>query len=326
MAFRVFDITASKGQIDTLRAIAEKYEARFTQSVVEDEEIDVCRMLAGPTDRQKLLDAIQSALGTDPRGRVVILPVEAVIPHSENGKGTPPAEGTETREELYTDMLKGADPGGNFALLATLSTIVAAVGLLQDNVAVVIGAMVIAPLLGPNLSFAFAVATGDKDLMLRAAKTSAVGLGITLLIAVVLGLVWPYGLDSKELLDRTEVGFGSLALALASGAAAALSITTGVSSALVGVMVAVALLPPAATFGIMSGAGQFDMAIGAATLLAANVVSVILTAQIIFIFRGIGPRTWWERKRARASIKLNFMVLGTFLLVLMGLIYLEGKV
>jgi len=325
MAFRVFDITASKGQIDTLRAIAEKYEARFTQTLVEDEEIEACRMLAGPTDRQKLLDAIQSALGTDSRGRVVILPVEAVIPHSENGKDKP-VEGTETREELYTDMLKGADPGGNFALLATLSTIVAAVGLLQDNVAVVIGAMVIAPLLGPNLSFAFAVATGDKDLMLRAAKTSAVGLGITLLIAVVLGLVWPYGLDSKELLDRTEVGFGSLALALASGAAAALSITTGVSSALVGVMVAVALLPPAATFGIMSGAGQFDMAIGAATLLAANVVSVILTAQIIFIFRGIGPRTWWERKRARASIKLNFMVLGTFLLVLMGLIYLEGKV
>ncbi len=203
---------------------------------------------------------------------------------------------------------------------------VAAIGLLQDNVAVVIGAMVIAPLLGPNLSFAFAVAQGDKELMVRSIRTSAFGLTLTLAITVAIGLIWPYGLVSPELLERTTVNYGSLALALASGTAAALSITTGVSTALVGVMVAVALLPPAATLGIMAGAGRFDLALGSATLLAANVVCVILTAQVVFIFRGIGPRTWWERKRARASIKLNLWVLSVFLAVIVGLIYLEGRI
>lgn len=325
MAFRVFEITATKGQTDTLRAIADKYGARFTQLAVEDDELEVCRLLASPKDRQKLLDAIQAALGTDTNGQIVILPVEAVVPQAETEEeaGKPAVE---TREELYNDMAKGADAGRNFVLLVTLSTVVAAVGLLQDNVAVVIGAMVIAPLLGPNVSFAFAVALGDKDLMIRSVRTSAFGVALTLVITVVLGFLWPYGLTSGELLDRTDVNYGSLALALASGAAAALSITTGVSTALVGVMVAVALLPPAATLGIMVGAGEFNLAIGSATLLAANVVSVILSAQIVFIFRGIGPRTWWERKRARASIKLNLWVLCTFLIVIAGLIYLEGRI
>ncbi len=84
MAFRVFDITATKGQTDTLRAIAEKYGASFTHMAVEDEEeVETSRILAGPTDRQKLLDAIQAALGTDVNGRVVILPVEAVVPQAE---------------------------------------------------------------------------------------------------------------------------------------------------------------------------------------------------------------------------------------------------
>ncbi|RMF10613.1 MAG: TIGR00341 family protein [Alphaproteobacteria bacterium] len=326
MAYRVLEITASSGQVDTLRAIAEKYGARLTQIQVEDEGLESCRIVAGPKDRQKLLDAIQATLGSDPEAQVVIFPVQAVVPQPDSNQEEHRSPAVETREELYNDMLKGSDTGPNFILLVVLSTVVAAIGLLQDNVAVVIGAMVIAPLLGPNLAFAFAVAVGDKDLMVRSIRTTVFGLSMTLAITMALGLIWPYGLESRELLDRTVVNYGSLALALASGTAAALSLTTGVSTALVGVMVAVALLPPAATFGIMAGAGEFYLAIGAATLLAANVVSVILTAQIVFIFRGIGPRTWWERKRARASIKLNLWVLTSFLALIAGLIYLQGQV
>jgi len=103
--------------------------------------------------------------------------------------------------------------------------------------------------------------------------------------------MWTGTLDSVELLARTSVGLDGVLLALASGLAAALSLTTGLSSVLVGVMVAVALLPPTATAGIMLGAGNFELATGALLLLAVNVVCVNIAAKLVFLFRGVRPRT-----------------------------------
>ena len=97
---------------------------------------------------------------------------------------------------------------------------------------------------------------------------SAIGL------SAALARVWPWDPSSTELMLRTDVGLAAVALALASGAAAALSLTTGLSSVLVGVMVSVALLPPAAALGLMLGYGQPDLAIGAGLLLAINIVCV----------------------------------------------------
>ncbi|MDZ7803496.1 DUF389 domain-containing protein [Thiohalophilus sp.] len=90
----------------------------------------------------------------------------------------------------------------------------------------------------------------------------------------------PLNFDSQELLLRTDVGLEGIALALASGMAAGLSLTSGVSATLVGVMVAVALLPPAATLGLMLGAGNYQYALGALLLLAVNVVCVNLAESV----------------------------------------------
>ena len=128
---------------------------------------------------------------------------------------------------------------------------VVAIGLLENNVAVVIGAMVIAPLLGPNIALALGAALGDMPLIWKAFKTGSAGIGLALFFSIGIGIWHPMDLDSPELMARTDVGVDSMALALASGAAAVISLTTGLSSVLVGVMVAVALLPPTATLGIM---------------------------------------------------------------------------
>jgi uncharacterized membrane protein len=78
-------------------------------------------------------------------------------------------------------------------------------------------------------------------------------------------------------------------------------LTTGLSSTLVGVMVAVALLPPTATMGMLLGAGRVELAVGAMLLLAVNVVCVIVAAKIVFMTKGVRPRTWYERQKARQS-------------------------
>ena len=125
--------------------------------------------------------------------------------------------------------------------MVILSTIVAAIGLLEDNVAVVIGAMVIAPLLGPNIALAFATSLGDSKLIWKALKTNLTGLGTALLLTIILGYIWPLNFESRELMMRTSVDIDGVVLALASGAAAVISITASWISSLVGVMVAVGM-------------------------------------------------------------------------------------
>ena len=189
--------------------------------------------------------------------------------------------------------------------------------------------MVIAPLLGPNLALALSTALGDLDLMAGALKTMAVGFLIALALSFSLGLVWnsywPGELNGPELMSRTNVGFDSIALALASGAAAVLSLATGLSSVLVGVMVAVALLPPGATIGIMLGAGHYDLALGAGLLLAVNIVCVNLSAKLVFLFKGVQPRTWYEKKKAKRAM-IFYMVFWLLSLALLGYVIILRNV
>lgn len=119
--------------------------------------------------------------------------------------------------------------------------------------------------------------------------------------SAVLGAFWSSDLSSYELMSRTDAGPESVALALASGAAAAQSLTTGLSSVLVEVMVAVALLPPATTLGLMLGIWNLDLALGAGLLLAVNVVCVNLASKVVFFLKGTHPRVLSETKRARRA-------------------------
>lgn len=280
-------------------------------SGVEDGERTLT-VLAGPQERQTLLDDIQAQLGSGNDWRIIVLPVEAVVPLPETAPEAQEliakATTVQTREELYSAIEKGASLDSNYLLLVALSTIVATIGMSENNVAVVIGAMVIAPLLGPNLALILATTLGDRDLIRRALTTGSAGAALAIAFAFVLGLVAPLDFEAEELLARTDVTLSGVALALASGAAAALSATTGLPSTLVGVMVAVALLPPAATIGIMLAAGDIGRAFGAAMLLGANIVCVNLSGQLVFLLRNVRPRTWLEKRSARQSVKLSIAI------------------
>lgn len=268
------------------------------------------RMVFEDGDGQKALDAISAILEEDEDWRLVVLPVEASLPKraDDQNEDNRRQRRVALREEIYQDISRGAEQDTDFLLLTFLSTIVVVFGLAADNVAAVIGAMVIAPLLGPILAFSFASALGDLPLMFKSARTALVGLMLGLAVSIAVGLVFDLDLMSDELMSRTIVGLDSTALALASGAAAALSIARGLSSTLVGVMVAVALLPPAATAGLLAGAGEWDLSIRAFLLLAINIVSVLLAALMVFFFKGIRPRTWLERRSAKRSVYVNVIV------------------
>ncbi|NIV31322.1 MAG: DUF389 domain-containing protein, partial [Anaerolineae bacterium] len=108
--------------------------------------------------------------------------------------------------------------------------------------------------------------------------------------------------------------------------AAVLSLTTGLPTVLVGVMVAVALLPPTAALGLMLGSGQIDLAIGAGLLLAVNVVCVNLAAKVGFLVMGVKPRTWLEQRKARQSMTTYIGFWLVTLLILLAAIYLRTQI
>lgn len=103
--------------------------------------------------------------------------------------------------------------------MVVLSSLVAAIGILRDNVAIIIGAMVIAPLLGPNVALSLATTLGDQKLGRTALKTTVVGILAALAVSVCLGIFIPLDATIYEVVSRTDVGFGDIALALASGTA-----------------------------------------------------------------------------------------------------------
>lgn len=323
---KIIEVIADSGYVDTVSGIAEQHDCEdvWTSPPSEDGR-QIIRMIVSPEKRQDVLDGLQSALGASDKTRINVIPLEVTLPRKQEEKEESPEKKTPTttREELYNSIEKDSRLDGNFLLLVFLSTIVAAIGLIEDNVAVIIGAMVIAPLLGPNIALALATALGDTELMWKSLQSNLAGLVFAIAVTALIGYFWPGDFTSHELMARTDVGLDGVVLALASGAAAVLSLTTGLPSVLVGVMVAVALLPPAATMGLMLGQGHFNLMGGSGLLLSVNIVCVNLSAKLVLLAKGVRPRTWLEKRKARQSIATYIVIWVITLAVLVTVIIIR---
>lgn len=294
----------------------------------EQKDRRVISILLRDSTSQSLVDALQHVLEGEKDWRMSILPVEATMPKVETRKKDKPGQNQKAlREELFQDIVEGAKLDRDFLIMVALSTIVAAVGLNSDGVAAVIGAMVIAPLLGPIMGFSMGSALGNTTMIRKSSLTLGVGILLATSMAFGLSFLVELNFESRELMSRAEVRLDGLALALAAGGAAALSIARGQSSALVGVMVAAALLPPGAAFGLFLGAGEIELASRAGLLLALNVAALVIAALLVFRLKQIRPRTWIEQQNATRAVRINAVVWAVFLALAAGLIvYLDlGK-
>lgn len=298
---------------------ADPFDYVVLQPEQKDRRLVQVYMRDGPA--QALLDNLQTVLEKRDGWRINVSSLDVTIPQLPEPKDEKKAARAQnTREELLVQVASDAKLDWNFVIMVILSTIVAAIGLASDGVAAVIGAMVIAPLLGPILGFAMGAALGDLALLRRGMVTLVAGISIALAVSFLLAFVLPANWESQELMSRAQVRVDGLALAMAAGAAAALSMTRGASSALVGVMVAAALLPPGAALGLFAGYGQGELALRAGLLLALNVGALVLAALLVFRLSNIRPRTWIEQQHARRAVWLNAVLSGLFLIACVALI------
>jgi uncharacterized hydrophobic protein (TIGR00341 family) len=181
--------------------------------------------------------------------------------------------------------------------------------------------MVMAPLLGPNVALSLASALGDFDLAKNARKANLVSILLPLCLAAMFGLLIPLDTAGSEILSRTQISFLDIILALAAGIAGTLSFTMGLPGAIIGVMVAVALLPPLVTCGILLGCGQWNLAMNAGLLFGVNLICVNLAGVVTFLIQGVRPLWWWDKEKAHKATRRAIITWLICLAVLAALIF-----
>lgn len=333
MNYRILELIAPPEAAKEARTFVEEKEVLGVWSDTLEDGCSVLRVLVEANRTEALSDTLTEKFSHVEGFRIMLFEVQATLPHpnerdeeeektdQEQDESEEKSIGRISREELYSDVASGSELNIVFIGLVLLSTLVAGVGLVRDDVAVIIGAMVIAPLLGPNVSMALSVTLGDLDLGWRSLKTNAAGIFASLALAFVMGLVMQVDLDSQELINKTNVNLGDITIALAAGSAGVLAFTRGVPAAIVGVMVAVALLPPLVNVGLLLGSGYMNLAIGSIILTTTNLICINLAGILTFIVQGIQPRSWWEVEKAKKATRIAIGIWVALLAILAIIIW-----
>jgi uncharacterized hydrophobic protein (TIGR00341 family) len=335
MALRLLEIVVPEEATGEVLAIVEEAKVTNFWLTCSCENRNIFKMIVPAEKTEGLLDTFEKKYGGLEDFHMVLLPLEASYPSTKEieekaeeskkeEKGEKKKEPLRvSRQELYHDVFDSSKLTNTYMIMIVLSAIVAAIGLIKDNVAVIIGAMVIAPLLGPNVALSFATTVGDGALGRNALKTNIIGIIIAFAVALTLGYFLVIDPQLREIASRTVVNYADIILALASGIAAALSITSGVPSVLIGVMVAVALMPPLVVFGLLLGSGNFLLALQALELAAINMICINLAGVFTFLFQGVRPLNWWEASKAKKAARYTIIIWASLLLLLLVLVKLS---
>lgn len=275
------------------------------------------------------LGALRSA-GLSEDAYTVVLSAETVVSRHFDELQERYAEDEENgdqiaREELVARAEDLAPSRRTYVVMTLVSTIIATAGLLLDSPATVVGSMVIAPLLGPAMAASVGTVVDDDELFRRGVRLQLLGVLLAVVGAAAFAFfvkytnVVPPGLDVlslSEVSERLRPDFLSLVVALGAGVAGVYSLMTGVSAALVGVAIAVALIPPAASVGIGVAWGVPTLAVGSSVLVLVNVLSINLAALVVLWYSGYRPQRFFEVGEARSALLKRGAVLAVAIAVL----------
>lgn len=208
------------------------------------------------------------------------------------------------RDELVWQAQKTALATIDYSVMIMLSALLASFGLLLNSVAVIIGAMLVAPLMQPLAAFSTGLVTGMLPITRRAASTLIQGAILALVISIIGGLIVPTKIATPEMLARGNPSLLDAAIALASGLVAGFATARKeIPVALAGVAIAAALMPPISTVGLSIAFGNWPLAAGSGLLFVTNIAFIILAEALVFLWIGMRPgrrqenvvwtRIWW---------------------------------
>ncbi len=219
----------------------------------------------------------------------------------------------ETRDAMAAVIVEGADLNVNFIALILASCAIATFGLLENSSAVIIGAMIIAPLMGAIQAIAYGALEGDAATFWRAGVTLAGGVLAAIVLSAALALSIGLSDFGNEILSRIRPNLLDLGIALAAGAIGAFArIRPSIASTVAGTAIAVALMPPLCVVGIGIAAREWQISRGAGLLFATNQLGITLTSMVVFLISGLSHRhaaaalAWTGALTAAIVVPLGF--------------------
>lgn len=226
----------------------------------------------------------------------------------------------ERRARVHEMVSDGSNPRPAFFVLVAISTLIAAFGLLSDSTAVVIGAMLVAPLMTPILGLALALVRGDAKLLGYALRAEGLGILIAVAASTLLGLAIPYFEATPEMLSRTRPNLLDLLVAVLAGLAGAYAmVEERLSPMLPGVAISTAIVPPLANTGLSLSIGAYEGASGSFLLFFTNFLSILLVSAFVFYLSGMAGTLWPPSTKTVARrfglAAVGFLIVGVFLSV-----------
>lgn len=227
------------------------------------------------------------------------------------------------RNELVWSARKSALSSIDFNWLIMMSAGLASLGLMLNSVAVIIGAMLVAPLMSPLGALAIGLAVGELDMTRRAALTLLQGTILALIISMVMGYIFPISAPTQEMLSRGTPTLLDAAVALVSGLVAAFALARKeIPVALAGVAIAAALMPPVCTIGLGLAFGNMRLASGATLLFVTNITFIVASENLIFLWMGMRPG---RRQETQRGVAAWWLLIASILVVVVGAILWLGQ-
>ncbi len=324
---RLIQTLVPEGKHATVVDILESEEIDFamTEESSKSNYSDVVYIPAESERVEEIVDKLRD-VGVEREGYMVITDVETIVSEQFEEKKEEEADNGDeriSRDELRTKAQNLSRSTPNYLALTIISAIVATAGLLQDSAAVVVGSMVIAPLIGPAMASCVGTVINDDDLFWEGIRSQTIGLSVAVLSAVVFAVGYRLLLAPElelliiqQIAERAHPGLLALAVALGAGTAGALALTSGADEALVGVMIAVALMPPAASVGL--GVAYLDprLAFGASVLVMVNLLSINAAGIVTIWIKRYKPSHWYDAQQARRITAERLVVFTLAILML----------
>ncbi|MEM9653986.1 MAG: DUF389 domain-containing protein [Actinomycetota bacterium] len=236
----------------------------------------------------------------------------------------------DARQELYRKILyEGPNVRTRvirFFVLMGFASVIASMGAITDSTAVVIGAMLIAPLMTPLMGMAISLVMGWPNRLRQSAALAFTGIAFAIMIGLILGLVSPTDIDTatnSQILARTSPTGLDLITAIAAGGAGAYGLSRpDVSDSLPGVAIAISLVPPLTVVGIAYSQGDVTAGGGALLLFATNMIAILIVGGLTFILTGVTPIGHAAEGSDRVRVALG--ATATLAIIVLGGLLLNG--
>ena len=311
MGYKLIELVVDNKNIDQLDKITNKSEVINNWKIENQDNKFKYSLIVEEKNAEMIIDNISKAIkinedvekADEIKDVMFVSEVEGFLPKIKTDDTNLPKKKSKkvvdriSTEEMYTDIYDASRITQNFLLNVILSSIVCSIGIIKKDAGILISASAIAPFLGSIVGYSFGLSIGDDDLLKNSLKTLMTWILLSISMAIIIGSLWNYLPNTYQieindaLFQEMKINKYTFFLALASGASASLAITAGTPTIMASFMLSVSLLPTITVSGITLGNGLYKIAIDSILVLVINIICIIFTSQIVFIFKKIKPKT-----------------------------------